>query len=130
MSTDNPYQPPTVNIETESDNELQLANIAKWQRIILYAILLYIVLIIMEIVIKVSIGAILVIIPLVLSLIGVTFLAYALWQSYIIAAFYCLCMFVPLLNLLMLFFINTRASARLRAGGYKVGLLGASQKHA
>lgn len=127
MSTENPYQPPTVNIEPESDNELQLANIAKWQRIILYAILLYIVLIIMEIAIKVSIGAVLVIIPLVLSLIGVTFLAYALWQSYIIAAFYCLCMFVPLLNLLMLVFINSRASARLRAGGYKVGLLGASQ---
>ena len=128
MSNDNPYQTPeALNILQPESEEIQLQKIAKGQRMVLYAILLYILLIIGQILLSQILMPILFFVPLVLSLIGVTFLAHALWQSYIISVFYFLVMFVPLLNILLLIFINSKASTRLRAGGYKVGLMGAYQ---
>jgi len=37
------------------------------------------------------------------------------------------CMFIPLVSLITLLLLNSRATTALRAAGYRVGLLGASK---
>jgi hypothetical protein len=46
----------------------------------------------------------------------------AIWTVVLVAL-----MFVPMVNLITLLIVNSRVTARLRAAGYRVGLLGASK---
>ena len=104
----------------------RLTRIARGQRFVIYGILLNIA----TVALTAAVGkvAALVYIPaLLVSLVGLHGLAsglgYAVWKE----VFLIVLMFAPLLNLIILARINSQATKMLRAGGYKVGLFGASR---
>jgi len=104
----------------------RLARIARGQKFVIYAILLNLTTMALTAAVG-NVAALLYIPALVVSLVGIHGLAsglgYAVWKE----VFLIVLMLVPLLNLIMLAVINFQATKMLRAGGYKVGLFGASR---
>jgi hypothetical protein len=62
-----------------------------------------------------------------LALIGLVRLSTGMGYSWFAKVLLVILMFVPLVNLITLLILNSRASTRLRAAGYHVGLMGASK---
>lgn len=67
---------------------------------------------------------------LITGIIGVFRLASGLGYGLLIRILFILFLFVGLINVLILLRLNSKATARLRSAGYKVGLLGATKKQA
>jgi hypothetical protein len=62
-----------------------------------------------------------------MGLVGFFMLASGLGYSVLLIILLAILMLIPLINVITLLVLNSRATAVLRAGGYKVGLLGASR---
>lgn len=77
-----------------------------------------------------QIGLSLLIGALIYSLIAMLRLASALGISVLSRALLCVALLIPLISLLALAALNSRASGRLRAGGFRIGLLGAKPREA
>ena len=118
---------PTSPAASEAPHEgTRLARIARGQKFVIYGILLN--LATMALTAAVGNVAALVYIPaLVVSLVGLHGLASGLGCAVWKEVFLIVLMFVPLLNLIILARTNSKATKVLRAGGYKVGLFGASR---
>lgn len=106
----------------------RLSKVASGQRLIIYAILLNL----LSLVVKGTAGDVaglaVGIVAAVVALVGLFRLAsgmeYAVGWRVLLAVL----MVIPLISLITLVILNSRATKALRAGGYKVGLLGASRQ--
>ena len=137
MSFENPYQSPTTVSESSSVADPdRLRRLASAQRRVNLAVLMYLAMIFVNGAINVASrgqtwGAIvlLTIVVAVLSYGAVAvFTLASMFRGRAVAVIYVLGLLVPLLGLLLLLSINSKATKELKANGIRVGLLGADPK--
>ncbi len=134
MSSQNPYESPKAKIYG-SDEALadHLPKVAKGQKLVINAVLAYFVLALLNgsgiLDAMGAVGGILILIAVLAilgtSLWGVILLVINLNYPMILRIIVVLLMFIPLINWITLLIVNANATKVLRAGGYKVGFLGA-----
>jgi len=129
VSRPNPYSPPGAKVDdVDSGVDIERLNrVASGQRLVIFALLASIVAVALQAVI----GEIAVVFSLaasIVAIIGIVRLAGGLGSSGLARFFYAVVMLVPLVNLIVMLILNSRATRALRAGGYRVGFLGASQR--
>jgi hypothetical protein len=133
MSSANPYTPPSAPISDTSqasgDSLERLNRIARGQRHVIYALLAQILGYALARGAP-QVGLVLVAAAFVYAVVAVVLLAAALDFSIVSRVLLCIGLLIPLLNLLVLATLSGRASKRLRAGGFKVGFLGAKPREA
>jgi hypothetical protein len=103
-----------------------LEDVAEGQRWIIYAILVNIA----ALIARVAVGDIWALVALgsaVLAIAGVLRLAKGLGYSTGVKVLLVIAIFLPLVSLITLVVLSARANEALKAGGYKVGLLGAKR---
>lgn len=126
MGTYNPYEAPKADVSTPMMDEPGIDEVASAQKLIIYAILAYFV----AGAIRVSMGPVGLLVALgalVMGLVGTYRLCSGLGFSMASRIILLVLMFVPLVSLIVLLVLNAKATAKLRAAGYRVGLLGASR---
>ena len=120
----NPYQAPEASVFKKSEPDTGLDDVASGQKLIIYAILLYF----LCAALKAVLGP-LVLLPILICL-GLSWtgiykisrgLDYPMWARIILLVL----MLIPLVGLLVLLALSSRATTKLKAAGYSVGLLGA-----
>ncbi len=127
MSDFNPYSAPKVDILKDGDGkEYKAEAVASGQKIIIYAILVYFVTIVGQILLGPMVG-ILGLVMLVLGVIGIVKLTQGLGYSVLATILYIIAMIIPLVGLLLLLHLNGKATKLLKENGYRVGLMGASK---
>jgi hypothetical protein len=122
MSTNNPYQSPQSRVASTVDGDVE--EIAAGQKLVIYAIMTYF----LAAAARMAIGPfafLIVLVALGLAIVGTLKLGSGLGFSTVNKAICVVLMFVPLVGLIMLLVLNSKATSRLRAAGYTVGLLGA-----
>ena len=124
MGTPAPPPPPPPTAAPASTNAIE--EVAEGQRLVIYAILVNILSVALAQLVDpllglVGLGA------AVLAIIGLLRLAGGMGWSTGIKILLIIVVFLPLLSLVMLLMVNARATERLKAAGYKVGLLGAKK---
>ncbi|GAB3782409.1 hypothetical protein [Dyella agri] len=121
---ENPYQSPGAVVDVREKPNVSLGDVVSGQKLVIYAILLYFLAAALRTVIG-PISLLLVFACLVMSWIGIYQIAcglsYPLWWRVILL----LLMLVPLVGLLVLVMLSSKATGRLRKAGYSVGLMGA-----
>jgi hypothetical protein len=133
MVSPNPYTPPSApiaDISQASAESLETLNrIARGQRHVMYALLVQIA--------AYALGrgapqlaVLFVLAAFVYAVVAVVQLAAALGYSMVSRVLLCIGLLIPLVSLLVLAVLSSRASQRLRAGGFKVGFLGAKDREA
>lgn len=137
MSTENPYAASVVESKLVSGGDRErLRKIATAQRHVNFAVLFYLCLFPFNIAVSAIAGdtiwaalltLVAVLAVLVYGMVSVFCLA-SLFHGTVSAVFHVLGLFVPLLGLVILIMISSRATTILRANGVKVGLLGANPK--
>ncbi|WP_172205348.1 hypothetical protein [Niveibacterium sp. COAC-50] len=131
MSDQNPYAPPTSSLSeqpVESSNErARLNRIASGQRLIVISILVTLGAAALAAAVGV-LGQALQVVGLLVSLWGTYRLASALSGATWITVLCLILMVIPLVNLITMLVLSSRATRTLKKAGYKVGLLGASQQ--
>lgn len=75
-----------------------------------------------------AIAGIVALVALVVSILGILRLGAGFGLHIGLSILLCLLMVIPIANLVALLILSARATARLQAAGYKVGLLGAKKK--
>ena len=126
MQEPNPYQPP----RTESAGAAQhsLPDVESGQKLVIYAFLIYLAAVPLQRALHPLLAFPVLLVAMGMALVGVLRLARGLdWPTAARVALVVL-MFVPLLNLVTLLVLNSRANRVLRGAGYTVGLLGASKR--
>ena len=108
-------------------DDLALEKIRSGQRLIMFAILVNI------ICLWVSTGNqvlyfIAALIPAAMAIVGLMRLASGFKYGWVIKFLLVILQFIPLLNIITLVVLSSRATKALRAAGYKVGLLGAAAR--
>ena len=126
MPSDNPYSAPSATQVGLQDGSVRLESIASGQKLVIYAILVYFAVIILQLVVG-PIAGVLLLVSMVMGIIGVIRLASGLGKSTASKVIFVVLLFIPLVGLITLLVLNGKATAALRAGGYRVGLLGASR---
>ncbi|WP_147251008.1 hypothetical protein [Arenicella xantha] len=127
MPIGNPYKAPSSDIVANNQSEEQQAQterLAQGQKLIIYAMLLYFVVLFAQAFIGL-LGPLLLLGCLLMSIIGLFRVLSVLDSHIVIKILLFILLFVPLINLFVMLRINARATKRLRAEGYTVGLLGA-----
>ena len=130
MSNSNPYAAPTAKVADIATGGLdtpRLNRIASGQRLMIYSILVSI----FAMALQASIGSAASIVTIgasILSIVGVVRLSGALGSGAVVRWVSAIAMVIPLINLLIMLRFSSLATKALRSGGYKVGLLGASQR--
>lgn len=120
----NPYQSPQSRVADVVDGDIDA--IASGQKLVIYAILVYF----LAAASRVAIGPLALLIFLAalgLAIAGILKLGAGMGFSTLTKIVCVVLMFVPLGGLIMLLVLNSKATTRLRAAGYRVGLLGASK---
>jgi hypothetical protein len=130
MEPSNPYTPPKASVaDVTTDTTEQLNRIAAGQRLVIMALLFSIVAQVFTRALG-PLGVIFLLAAYVISIVGVVRLASALGSSRLTQVLYAIGLIVPLINIAILLVLSSRATRRLQAGGYKVGLLGAKARGA
>lgn len=128
MTTQNPYAAPETDLAQEtSTNDLRIESIRSGQKMIIYGMLLYFLAIGLQFVIG-AIAGVFALVTLILGIIGIFRIGVGLNYGTVKKILLIISMFIPLIGLLVLLSVNSRATTALRAAGYKVGLLGAARK--
>ena len=128
MNATNPYEAPKSRVDDAPvDDDARLQRIASGQKLAIYAILLNFGTLALQPAIGV-LASLLALPALVCSVIGVFRMGDVVTRSVVLKVILVLFLIVPVLNLLVLVALSGRATTALRAGGYRVGLLGASKK--
>ncbi|SEK50202.1 hypothetical protein SAMN05428989_0234 [Pseudoxanthomonas sp. GM95] len=126
----NPYQGPRANVAPLPLASAVLDDVAAGQRWVVYAILLYFVAMLAANAITAPVASLLITTLIVFACVGLSWagiyrlsrgLGYPLWWRIGLLVL----MLIPLVGLLILVMLSSRATKRLRAAGYRVGLLGA-----
>ncbi|GGY13736.1 hypothetical protein GCM10008098_00430 [Rhodanobacter panaciterrae] len=126
MNTYNPYEAPKADVTTPVADEPGIEKVAGAQKLIIYSILAYFV----AVAIKAALGPIgflVLLVALCMGVIGTWRLCTGLGYSMVVRVILMVLMFVPLVSLIVLLVLNAKATGKLRAAGYTVGLLGASR---
>ena len=142
----NPYSPPKAEVRDVFDPEIdeeRLERLRSGQKLAIYAILIYLVTLIVQMslagaahgpgVLLATSGLLFIaggFAALVMSLMGVWKMGYGLGIGAILRVVMLIFMIVPLINILLLLIVNARATRKLRRAGYKVGFLGVSGRTA
>jgi hypothetical protein len=146
----NPYSPPKAEVRDVFDpgiDEERLERLRSGQKLAIYAILIYLVAIVIRtgfsstplspgtpgLLVAVGSGLLLMaggLAALIMSLMGVWKMGYGLGVGTILRVVMLIFMIVPLINILLLLVVNARATRKLRQAGYKVGFLGVSGRAA
>lgn len=121
-----PYATPEVYLDTSSIDH-EAPDIARGQRMIIYAILVNILASVLQVAVH-PLFSLLALVSLVMAFMGIFRLGTVLGDSILLKLLLCLVMLVPLVNLIVLVILSTKATSRLRAAGYEVGLMGAKRK--
>jgi len=130
MEPSNPYIPPKASVaDVTTDTIEQLNRVAAGQRLVIMALLFSIVAQVFARALG-PLGLIFLLAAYVISIVGVVRLASALGGSRLTQVLYAVGLIVPLVNIAILLVLSSRATRRLQAGGYKVGLLGARARGA
>ena len=130
MSDTNPYATPAAKVDDVTTDVVdipRLNRVASGQRLMIYSILVSLV----ALALQASIGPASFVVTIgswILSMIGVVRLSGALGNSTIVRVVCAIAMVIPLINLLVMLRFSSIATNKLRVGGYKVGLFGASQR--
>lgn len=103
-----------------------IGNVVSGQKLIIWAILLNILTYGLQYVIG-NIAGLLFIAVIVLSLVGLFKLASGLGYSIASKIGFIILLIIPLIGLITLLILNSKATQALRAAGYRVGLFGASR---
>ncbi|OOG66389.1 hypothetical protein B0E46_02680 [Rhodanobacter sp. B04] len=127
MSTYNPYEAPKADVSVPMIDEAGIDDVASAQKLIIYAILAYFAAVAIQASSMGPVGFLVALGALVLGLVGTYRLCASLGFSTGWRVILLVLMFVPLVNLIVLLVLNAKATARLRAAGFRVGLLGASR---
>jgi hypothetical protein len=121
---ENPYRSPNAVVTTRERPNPELDDVVSGQKLVIYAILLYFV----AALLRTAFGPIALlafVACLVMSWIGLyrigRGLAYPMWGRIVLLVL----MLVPLVGLLVLVMLSSRATSRMKKAGYSVGLLGA-----
>lgn len=107
------------------DNSTPIENVALGQKFIIYAILVNFLSMGLQFAVG-EIAGLIGIVAIGLSLIGMFRLASGLGYSMASTVLLVIFMLVPLVNIITLLILSSRATKALRSAGFKVGLLGAS----
>ncbi|MDR2112792.1 MAG: hypothetical protein LBQ62_06815 [Candidatus Accumulibacter sp.] len=130
MKQANPYSPPSSTVADAEDSFIDLDRhnrIAAGQRMMVFAVLVSLLAMPLravtgEFTLAISI------VTAILAVVGVVRLTRGLGHSVPVCILCAILMIVPLLNLIVMLILNARATRRLRAAGYRVGLLGAKPR--
>jgi hypothetical protein len=130
MSQENPYQSPESSVDSlvqlDEETASRLEKMAKGQKLVIYAVLIYFITAALRVVLGPLILVVL-LVSLVLSLMGLYKVLSARESHIAVKIILFALLFVPLINILVLLSINSRATKTLREGGYKVGFMGATK---
>lgn len=128
-SRPNPYSPPGAKVaDVPSAVEIERLNrVASGQRLVIFALLGSIAAVAIQMAVS-DIGIILSLAASVVAIVGIVRLAGGLGSSVIGRVVYAVLMIVPLVNLIVMVILSSRATKALRAAGYEVGFLGARQR--
>ena len=125
MNDQNPFDAPEAAAVPTAQVDSELKSVAAGQRMVILAVLLYLAAVFLQFVIG-SVAGLILLATLVLGLIGLIRVARGLGTSIILINLMVICLLIPLVGLIVLLSVNGRATRALRAGGYRVGLLGAA----
>jgi hypothetical protein len=128
MTDPNPYATPKAEVSDLADHgdKLLLDRIASGQRLMIYAVLVSMA----GMALRTAMGppaAVISLAATVVAIVAAARLSSALGSGIAMRVFYCLAMIIPIINLVVMLILSSRSTRALRAGGYKVGLLGARQ---
>jgi hypothetical protein len=126
MNQANPYRAPRADVDVEPVVTEGLGEIASGQKLLVRAILVNV----CSWGLRVWLGerwGLVSIVAIVMSLLGIVRLATGMRYGTVKKVLLLVAMFIPLVNLMVLLSLNSRATVRLRAAGYRIGLLGASR---
>lgn len=129
----NPYQAPTAEVADATPPDERLQGLIGGQRTVIFAILIYLGSVflalaepsalppdaldsVLKVGFLVSVGV---------SLVGVVRLSNGLGYHPLLTFVVCLLVLVPCAGILLLLSLNSQATSRIKAAGYKVGLFGA-----
>ncbi len=124
MDTYNPYEAPKAAMAAPVASDAGIEQVASAQKLIIFSILAYFAGAAARTFLG-PIGLLLVLGAVLMGLIGTFRLCSGLGYSMLLRVILIVLMFVPLVSLIVLLVLNAKATARLRAAGYHVGLLGA-----
>jgi hypothetical protein len=126
MNTYNPYEAPKADISAPLVDEAGIELVASAQKLIIYSILAYFAAAAVRAFLG-PVGLLVALAALLMGLIGTYRLCVGLGFSMTSRVVLMVLMFVPLVSLIVLLVLNAKATGKLRAAGYRVGLLGASR---
>jgi hypothetical protein len=131
MSVQNPFTPPSAPVADVIDGgpeSIEVLNrIARGQRQVMFALLVQIAASVLARAVP-QIGLWLVLGAVIYAAVSLVRLASALGMSVTLRVLLCVGLLVPLLSLVILAVLSSRASRRLRAGGFRIGFLGAKPR--
>ena len=122
----NPYEAPKATVggvDASEDTE----KVRSGQKMLIYAILLNFVNFALQAAGTPLLGLLVALTALVMSLVGIFRVASGMGFGIAVKILLVILMFVPLVNLITLLILNSRATKLLREAGYTVGLMGASR---
>lgn len=122
-----PPRPSTAPTPDPPSDSTQLDDVAEGQRWIIYAILVNIGAIMWRALLGNEVWALLSVTSAALAILGVIRLAKGLGYSTVVKVFLVILVFIPVISLITLAILSSRATTTLRAAGYKVGFLGAKR---
>lgn len=128
MNDSNPYKAPLSDTQNQLDPELseRMERMSFGQKLVIYAVLIYFLAALARLIIG-PLAFVLVFASLIMSLVGQYKVLSARQSHILVKIILFILLFVPLINILVLLSINSRATKALREAGYKVGLVGASK---
>lgn len=129
MADTNPYETPAAPLGDPANETEEIEKVKKGQKLIIYALLINISAYLVQMVAG-QVAVVVTIASIIMALVGLYYLSKGLGMSILTKIFVLILLFLPLLNILTMLVLNSKATAKLRAAGYKVGLLGASEKAA
>jgi hypothetical protein len=110
-----------------------LENVRTGQKLMIYALLLNLAVIPLSVLLGNNAGllsSLVWLVAVVLAIMGLVRVARGLAFGILATIVFCILLFIPLINLLVLVILNAKATALLRQAGYKVGLWGAEKRPA
>lgn len=126
MTMQNPYQAPQADVAEPMACDSDIEQVASAQKLIIYAILGYFAAVALQAVLG-PIAALLLVLVVCAALVGTFKLCAGMGFSMSSRVILLVLMFVPLVSLIVLLVLNAKATGKLRAAGYHVGLLGATR---
>ncbi len=130
----NPYEPPKseahISFLDGPDAHERLPSVATGQRLLLCSLVGFIVFSLLKVSLPGLLGFFLGWLALGMSIVGMVKVCRGTGMPTFATVGCVLCLFLPLVNLVVILFVNSRATKHLRAGGYSVGFLGARKSAA